>query len=144
MISLQAYKTQILLSPTTAVSTSRSASFDFLGSEYAVVRVIQSPSGSNAYSAISVLHADSVPSQATQYTTITADLSAQNTNSHETVYYIDTKSKARYGKIIITPGTNAADAIATAVHLMLGRLEQQPSNTAGMVSTTNDVVTIVA
>ncbi len=144
MISVQSYKTQILLSPTTAVSTSRSASFDWLGADYAVVRVIQSPSGSNAYSAVSVLHADSLPTNATLYTTITTDLSSQNTNSHETVYFIDLKSKARYGKIIITPGTNAADAIATAVHLTLARNEQQPSATTGMVSSTNDIVTIVA
>ncbi len=85
MISLQTYKTQVLLSPTTAVSTSRSASFDWLGSDYASVRIIQSASGTNAGGAgsVSVLHADSLPTNATLYTTITTDLSAQNTNSHQ-------------------------------------------------------------
>jgi hypothetical protein len=145
MIQLQATKSQVLLGPTTAATATRSASFDFQGADYAIIRVVQSASaGTNGGCSVSVLAADSVPTQATQFTTITADLTAQATTSHEKVYYVDTKSKKRYGKVILTPTTNTNDTIITMATLQLGRLEQMPSNTSGMVSTTNDVVTIVS
>jgi hypothetical protein len=145
MIQLQAAKSQVLLGPTTAATTTRSASFDFQGADYAIIRVVQSASaGTNGGCSVSVLAADSVPTQATQFTTITADLTAQATTSHEKVYYVDTKSKKRYGKVILTPTTNTNDTIITMATLQLGRLEQMPSNTSAMVSTTNDVVTIVS
>lgn len=145
MIQLQSLKSQVVLGPTTAATTTRSASFDFLGADYAVIRVVQSASaGTNGGCSVSVLAADSVPTQATQFTTITADLTAQATTSHEKVYLVDLKTKKRYGKVILTPTTNTNDSIITMAHLQLGRLEQMPSNTTAMVSTTNDVVTVVS
>ncbi len=145
MIALQNLKSQVLLGPTTAATTTRSASFDFAGADYAVIRVIQSASaGTNGGCSISVLGAESVPTQATQFATITADLTAQATTSHEAIYLIDLKTKKRYGKVILTPTTNTNDTIITMAHLTLGRLEQLPSNTNTMVNTTNDVVTIVS
>ncbi len=145
MIDIQAMKSQVLLIPTTAATTTRSASFDFSGGDYATIRVIQSASaGTNGgLGAISVLHADSVPTQATQFATIVADLGTQATLSHEVVYHIDTRTLKRYGKIIITPNTNTNDTIITSAFLTLLRREQSPSNTSGMVNTTNDVVVIV-
>jgi hypothetical protein len=145
MIHLQAVSSQVLLGPTTAATTTRSASFDFSGADYATIRVFQSASaGTNGGCSISVLQADSVPTQATQFATILADLTAQNTNSHEAVYHIDLKGKKRYGKIILTPTTATNDTIITMAHLVLARKEQAPSNTVTMVATTNDVVSIVS
>jgi hypothetical protein len=145
MHHLQATKDQVLLGPTTAATTTRSASFDWSGADYATLTVTQSASaGTNGGCSISVLHADSVPSQATQFATITADLTARATTSNEAVYFIDLKSKKRYGKIILTPTTNTNDSIITSAHLRLSRLEQAPSNTVNMVATTNDSVVIVA
>ncbi len=145
MISLQNTKSQVLLGPTTAATTTRSASFDWSGADYATIRVIQSASaGTNGGCSISLLHADSVPTQATQFATFVADLTAQATTSHEAVYHIDLKTKKRYGKVILTPTTNTNDTIITQASLTLARLEQAPSNTSAMVATTNDVVTIVA
>jgi hypothetical protein len=90
MIQLQATKDQVLLGPTTAATTTRSASFDWAGADYAVVKVFQSASaGTNGGCSISLLSADSVPTQATQFATITADLTAQATTSHEVVYFCD-------------------------------------------------------
>lgn len=145
MIELQATKQQVLLGPTTAATTTRSASFDFSGGDYATIRIIQSASaGTNGgLGAVSVLHGDSVPTQATQFATIVADLGTQATTSHEIVYHIDTRTLKRYGKIIITPNTNTNDSIITTAVLTLSRREQAPSNTTAMVATTNDVVTIV-
>lgn len=145
MIQLQATKDQVLLGPTTAATTTRSASFDFSGADYATIRVVQSASaGTNGgLGAISVLHADSVPTQATQFATIVADLGTQVTTSHEIVYHLDGRALKRYGKVIITPNTNTNDSIITSAVLTLSRMEQAPSNTSGMVSSTNDVVTIV-
>ncbi len=143
MINLQATKSQVLLGPTTAATTTRSASFDFLGADYAIVRVIQSASaGTNGGCSVSLLTADSVPTQASQFATLVADLTAQATTSHEKVYYLDAKALKRYGKIILTPTTNTNDTIITMATLQLNRLEQAPSNTTTMVATTNDVVTL--
>jgi hypothetical protein len=144
MISLQNVKSQVLLGPTTAATTTRSASFDWTGADYATIRVIQSASaGTNGGCSISLLHADSVPTQATQFATFTADLTAQSTTSHEAVYHVNLKNKKAYGKIILTPTTNTNDTIITMATLELSRLEQSPSSTSGMVNTTNDVVTLV-
>jgi hypothetical protein len=60
-----------------------------------------------------VLEADSVPTQATQFATITADLTAQATTSHEAVYFVDLRGAKRYGKVILTPTTNTNDSIIT-------------------------------
>jgi hypothetical protein len=145
MIHLQNTKSQVILGPTTAATTTRSASFDWSGADYATIKVLQSASaGTNGGCSISVLHADSLPTNATQFTTITADLTAQATTSHEAVYHIDLRSKKRYGKVILTPTTNTNDSIITSVEMTLARLEQAPSNTTAMVATTNDVVTIVS
>jgi len=145
MIHLTATKDQVLLGPTTAATTTRSASFDFMGADYATIRVIQSASaGTNGgLGAISVLHADSVPTQATQFATFSADLGTQITTSHEIVYHIDCRTLKRYGKIIITPNTNTNDSIISVALLTLGRLEAAPSATSDMVNTTNDVVRLV-
>jgi hypothetical protein len=145
MIHAQATKSQFLLGPTTAATTTRSASFDWSGADYAIVRVQQSASaGTNGGCSVSVLQADSVPTQATQFATIVADLTAQATTSHEKVYFVDLKGKKRYGKVILTPTTNTNDSIITAAHVQTFRREQAPSNTSGMVATTNDIVTIVS
>jgi hypothetical protein len=144
MIALQAMKRQVLLGPTTAATTTRSASFDWSGADYAVIRVIQSASaGTNGGCSISVLNADSLPTNATLFSTITADLTAQATTSHEAVYFVNSGTKKPYGKIILTPTTNTNDTIITMATLELHRMNATPSATNTMVHTTNDVVTIV-
>lgn len=145
MIHLQNISSQVLLVPTTAATTSRSASFDFAGADYAKITVIQSASaGTNGgLGAVSILHADSLPTNATLFTTITANLGTQATLSHEMVYLVDAKAKKRYGKIIITPNTNTNDPVITMAYLQLSRKEQTPSATSAMVATTNDSVTVV-
>jgi hypothetical protein len=144
MIELQKTKSQVLLGPTTAATTTRSASFDWSGADYAVIRVIQSASaGTNGGCSVSLLHADSLPTNATLFATITADLTAQATTSHEKVYFVNAGTKKTYGKVILTPTTNTNDTIITMATLQLSRMNQTPSNTTTMVNTTNDVVTIV-
>lgn len=144
MIPLQNQKSQILLGPTTAATTTRSASFDMQGSSFAKIRIVQSASaGTNGGCSISLLHADSVPTQATQFATMTADLTAQATTSHEAIYLADWRGKKRYGKIILTPTTNTNDTIITMAILDKFGMAQAPSNTTTMVNTTNDVVTIL-
>lgn len=144
-VSVQKYKDQVLLVPTTAATTTRSASFDMAGCDYATIRVIQSASaGTNGgLGAVSVLHADSLPTNATLFSTITADLGTQVTSSHEIVYHLNTSTLKRYGKIIITPATTTQDNIITTAILTTSRREQTPSGTSAMVSGTNDVVTLV-
>jgi hypothetical protein len=145
MIHEQNNKSQVVLGPTTAATTTRSASFDWSGADYATLRVTQSASaGTNGGCSVSVLHADSLPTNATLFATITADLTAQATTSHEKVYFIDLKTKKPYGKVILTPHTSTNDGIITTVSLVTSRREQSPSNTTAMVNTTNDVVTIVS
>jgi hypothetical protein len=148
MIDLQSTRSQVILGPGTAAATAtRSASFDFVGADYAVLHVIQgattTAAGTNGGVSISVLGADSVPTQATQFATIVADVTGQATTSHEVVYFIDLKTAKRYGKVILTPHTSSNDTVITTAHLLLGRLEQAPSNTSAMVSTTNDPVRVV-
>jgi hypothetical protein len=141
---------KVVLGPATnALTTSRSASFDFLGADYATIRVIQSQTGTAAgtnggLATVSLLHADSDPTQATQFATFVADVTAQVTTSHEMLYHVDLGTKKRYGKIILTPHTSSNDGVVTCVLLTTGRLGASPSNTTTMVSTTNDVVRIVA
>lgn len=149
MIQLQATKSIFALGPGTAAATaSRSCSFDWSGADYAKVRVIQgattTAAGTNGGVSISILHADSVPTQATQFATITADLTGQATTSHEAVTLVNLKGKKRYGKVILTPHTSSNDTIITSVIVDLGRLEKQPTSTSDMVNTTNDVVQLVA
>jgi hypothetical protein len=143
MISLQSTRSQVLLGPTTVATTTRSASFEFTGSDFALIHVLQSASaGTNGGVSVSLLHADSVPTQATQFSTMVADLTSQATTSHEKVYFVDTRGAKRYGKIILTPTTHTNDSIINAAHVVFGRLEAAPSNTSAMVSTTNDPVRV--
>ncbi len=145
MIALQNAKYFDVLGPTTAATSTRSASFDWSGGDYATLIIGQSASaGTNGGCSISVLEADSVPTQATQFATIVADLTAQATTSHQAIYHIDLKARKRYGKVILTPTTNTNDSIITTVELITARREQSPSNTTTMVQGgTSDVVTIV-
>lgn len=150
MIHSQNSKDQVVLGPATnALTTSRSASFDFLGADYATIRVVQSQTGTAAgtnggLQTVSLLHADSDPTQATQFATFVANVTGGVTTSHEMIYHVDLKTKKRYGKIILTPHTSSNDGVVTTVILTTSRNEASPSNTSAMVSTTNDVVTIVA
>jgi hypothetical protein len=148
MIDMQAMTGKWVLGPpTAAATTTRSASFEFAGADYAVLRILQSApftaAGTNGGVSVSVLSADSVPTQATQFATLVADVTSQATTSHEVVYYIDLKTAKRYGKIILTPNTSSNDTVVTAAFLQLGRLENAPSGTSAMVGTTNDTVRIV-
>ncbi len=150
MLHQQNAKDQIVLGPATnALTTTRSASFDFLGADYATIRVIQSNTGTAAGSnggiaTLSLLHADSDPTQATQFATFVADVSAQVTTSHEVIYHVDLSTKKRYGKVIITPHTSSNDGIVTTVLLTTSRRGDSPSNSTAMSSSTNDVIRIVA
>jgi hypothetical protein len=143
----QTTKDQVVLGPATnALTTSRSASFDFLGADYATIRVIQSATGTAAgtnggIATFSLLHSDT--DNATAYATFVADVSAQVTTSHQMVYHVNTATLKRYGKFILTPHTSSNDGIVTTVLLTTGRRGDAPSNTSGMVNTTNDVVRIV-
>jgi hypothetical protein len=150
MLHAQNTKDQVVLGPATnALTTSRSASFDFLGADYATIRVIQSQTGTAAgtnggLATTSLLHADSDPTQATQFATFVADVSGQVTTSHQMIYHVDLSTKKRYGKIILTPHTSSNDGVVTTVLLTTSRRGDSPSNTSAMVTTTNDVVRIVA
>lgn len=149
MIHAQNTKDQVVLASTTGATATRSASFDFAGADYATIRVLQSAtipaSGSNGgLTTISLLHADSEPTQATQFATFVANVSNRPTTAHEVVYHVDLSTKKRYGKVILTPNTNTNDTIITTVLLTTSRLQSSPTGTAGMVSTTNDAVQIVA
>jgi len=150
MIHPQNTKDQIVLAlPTSASTATRSASFDFLGADYATIRVLQSQTctaaGSNGgLQTISLLHADSDPTQATQFATFVANVTSRPTTSHEVVYHVNLGSKKRYGKVILTPHTSSNDTLITSVLLTTSRRESAPSSTSDMVNTTNDAVTIVA
>jgi hypothetical protein len=149
MLHLQNTKDQVALAPATqALTTSRSASFDFLGADYAKITVIQSATGTaagtNGGASVSFLHADSDPTQATQFATFVADVTGQSTASHEVVCFVDLSTKKRYGKVIITPHTSSNDIVTTTVLLTTARRGDSPSSTSGMVNTTNDAVRIVA
>lgn len=149
-IAAQNAKDQIVLAlPTAASSASRSASFDFLGAEYATIRILQSQTctaaGTNGgLQTISLLHADSDPTQATQFATFVANVTGRTTTSHEVVYHVNLSDKKRYGKVILTPHTSSNDTLITTILLTTTRREASPSSTSDMVNTTNDLVTVVS
>jgi hypothetical protein len=121
MIHLQATKDQVLLGPTTAATTTRSASFDWSGADYASIRVFQSASaGTNGGCSISRAlrgqRAD--PGHAVRDDHGGPDGAGDDLARGRLLR--GPQVAKRYGKVILTPTTNTNDSIITTATLTLG------------------------
>ena len=132
--------------PVATAAATASATFDFLGADYATIRVLQS-TGANASAVgptISLLHADTSNGS---FATVVADRSSEGspgTATHCLTYHLDLKTKKRYGKLIVTAATATNDTVVVAADMTLSRLEQMPESTTTMLGSTNDAAVIVS
>lgn len=142
MIEDQKVKHVLLIAPAAKTnSQTASASFDFLGADYATIRIgLASEINTNAVGpTISLLHSDDTV--VTNHVTMVADRTTEDiTAAKMLVYQVDLKTAKRYGRLVINNGTATNDNITVSADLTLSRLEETPSSTSEMVGSTNDVV----
>lgn len=143
MIQVQSMTDTLLIAPISSTAAA-SATYDLLGIDYATIRIpFASEVNTSAVTpTISLTEADT--SNATNFATITADRATEDiTAAKELVYHVDCRSRKRYLKLTITPGTTTNDTAVLAAIVTASRKDQAPSSTTGMVATTNDAVVLV-
>lgn len=148
MINSQKVKRLRLIGPTTArVTVTQAATMDCLGADYALITVSMcSALTTNAVDpSIAVQHSDDTTVTNFSTTGITGAITTNSQAAKNNVIGVDLKSKKRYIRVLLTPGTTATnDAIVMTVNAQLSRLEEAPSSTSEMVGSTNDAVTLVS
>jgi len=157
MIHDQAKQYLTLVAPAAFTNGATASSrVDLLGADHATLHIDVSLGATATIASadgvtVSVLHSDNT--NASTFATVAANLTGKKT-SFNAIYNIDTKTKGRYLRVTVTPGTSGvSNEVATvAVNGSLSRLEQKPGSTSDMLvgtsvslpaSNTNDVVTIV-
>lgn len=145
MIAAQNPKHVLLIAPVTKTnSATASATIDWKGADYATVVVgFASEVNTNAVGPeILVQHCDTSNGTFTTLSSV-AHADGSLVAAKQYVFQLDLGNKARFGKIAIATDTTTNDNITTFCEVVLSRLEQAPSNAAGMSGSTNDTVTIV-
>jgi hypothetical protein len=134
---------RLLNVPRAAATAVASATFDVAGADYAdIVITLSSELNTNAVGPVIAL-AEADTSNATNFATVVANSAAQTLTAAKGYrQLIDLKGRKRYLRLTITPGTATNDSISYSAVALLGRLEQGPSGTTGMVATTTDPVVI--
>lgn len=147
MIRAQASKVLQLITPSTArVTATAAGTVDCIGADYAKFTVsFCSELNTNAVNpTIAIQQSDDTVVTNFSTTGVNAALSPDCTAANNVIVGVDLKSKKRYLRCLLTPGTASNDTIVMAVSCELSRLERAPSNTSDMVGSTNDSVTLVA
>lgn len=135
---------QLLLSMK-SVTTTASAAQDCIGARYATVRIVVGTRLVTNPAACTISLLESDDTVVSNYATIVADRAEVLASVHHEVRYeVDLRSRKRFLKLIVTPGTTASnDAVVLVALATLTRNESDPSAAAGLVATTNDAVVVV-
>lgn len=146
---IQSQRTKDVLCIDAAVYTNgntAAVNIDTLGADYATIRVALGRAATGTIASAdgtTVKLTESADTNASNATTFVADKTAIKV-SQEVLYHVDTRSRKRYLRLSIIPGTSGVsnEIVTCAAFATLGRLEAAPTSTSGMVNTTNDQVVI--
>jgi hypothetical protein len=126
---------------TTGVAT---ANLDTDEGSYATIKVHLGSelNTNNTGVVLSLLESDDT--NASNFATVTADQTVDNTNEGTHTYHVDLRGRKRYLRISITPDTTTNGLVVYSADAVLERLTVGPSGTATMTDdTTNDTITFV-
>jgi hypothetical protein len=147
MVPALQQKLAVLLAPAsqTAAAT-RSAVVDTLGADYATIKVnCAAEVNTNAVGpTIALTEADE--DAASNYATWSSSASRNEdlAAAHQVVFQIDTRSRKRYIKLLITAATHTTNDIVTAsADVLYSKRERVAAGTAAMVGSTNDAVVVL-
>lgn len=126
---------QLIAARAVTNNATASATTDVTGYDYATVIVnLSSEANTNAVGpTISLLESDTT--DATNYATITADITGDMVAAKPIVYGIDLRGRKRYLKLTVSSATATNDHFTASADLVLHRLASGPSGTTGIVST---------
>ena len=147
MIHAQDAKRVELISPATArVTATAAGTVDCIGARYAWFHVsfCSELNTSAVNPTVAVQHSDDTTVTNFSTTGIAAAIQTDLTAAHGVHIGVDRKSKKRYMRLLITPGTATNDTIVYQSDVDLSRLEESPGSTSEMVGSTNDTVTLVS
>lgn len=127
--------TQLIAARAITNNATVTASADVTGYDYATVVVnLSSEANTNAVGpTISLLHSDTT--DATNFSTITADITGDMVAAKPIVYGVDLRGKKRYLKLSISSATATNDNFTGSADLIAGRLSVGPAGTTSIVST---------
>lgn len=111
------------------------ANLDTNGADYATIIVnISSEANTNAVGpTISLLHSDDTT--ASNFATVTADITGDAVAAKPIVYGVDLRGKKRYLRLSISSATATNDHFVASAEAILSRVKQAPSGTTGVTST---------
>jgi hypothetical protein len=121
-----------------------SASIDFAGFKHATVRVLINKRVDSSCAAMTLSLLESDDTVVTNHATITADLTpTPGSGATEQRYEIDLRKRKRYGRLVITPGTNAThDAQGSIAIISLSRGENAPTAESSLVDSSGTVTVL--
>lgn len=125
-------------------SATTTANLDTKGADFATIRInFKAELNTNAVGpTISLLESDDTV--VTNFATIVANRTNEDlTAARNLVYHVDCRARKRYLRLSVTTATATNDDITFSAGATLSGLEESPSGTAGMVSSTNDAVVVV-
>lgn len=146
MISDIATKRVVLISPSTArVTATAAGTVDMAGARYGVFTVqFCSELNTNAVNpTVAVQQADDTNATSFSTTGIAAAIQTDLTAAHAVHVGVDWKTKKRYARLLITPGTATNDTIVYAAEAELSRMAEAPGSTSEMIGSTNDTFALV-
>lgn len=129
MKSVQSNVRTLLLAPTTAATSARSAAFDTRGGKYASIELVLGAK-LNTNSTNTTLQLAESDSSATGYTTFNASFNVTQdatTNGAVGIYHVDLKGRKRYIRVTLTPDTTTNGPLITSA---VGILDAEFKNVA--------------
>lgn len=140
-------KLAVLLAPAsqTAAAT-RSAVCDTLGADFATIKVNCAAEVNTSAVGPTIALTESDTTDASNYGTWSSSASRNEdlAAAHQVTFHIDTRSRKRYIKLLITAATHTTNDIVTcAADALLTRREQVAAGTAAMLGSTNDAVVVL-
>jgi hypothetical protein len=147
MVPVLQQKLAVLLAPAsqTAAAT-RSAVVDTLGADFATIKVNCAAEVNTSASTPTIALTEADENAASSYATWSSSASRNEdlAAAHQVTFHIDTRSRKRYIKLLITAATHTTnDVITVAADSILSKQERVAAGTAAMLGSTNDAVVVL-
>ena len=128
MQPLQSNTFTMMLAPATAATTSRTASLDLSGTDYATIIVVAGiEANTNSTNVVVTLaHGD----DGTNYTTLSTT-TIDNTAAAKHEFHVDTRGKKKLLRVTVTPDTTTNGAVISACHAIA--VKDYETSSAGTV-----------
>lgn len=127
-----------------SAAATRSAAIDCLGADYCTIALpMNIEVNTNAIGpTIVISEGDTTSSFATWSSSCTLTAHGLET-AHQVLFEIDTSTRKRYLKLLITAETTTNDHVTAAAVSILSRRGINPAGTAGLIGSTNDTVVVL-